>query len=108
MLFLYIEIEIENALTATEKILSELGISEKPRLTALNKIDLLFENPDDCDEEQAIEQLATRTEIISPDTVLISGAKKWGLANLLDFAARRLSQAPVSTNHQKWASDSQI
>ncbi len=84
--------------STVEKILYELSISDKPRLTALNKIDLLFENPDDCDEEQVIEKISTRTELISPDTVLISAAKKWGMTILLDFAARRLPQASSPVN----------
>jgi GTP-binding protein HflX len=74
-----------------ENILEELGIAQKPRLVALNKIDLLVEKDQDWDECKALEYLVDRTPIIGPETVLISATNKWGLRNLLDFVGRRLS-----------------
>jgi GTP-binding protein HflX len=69
-----------------EGILNDLGLSEKPRVTALNKIDVLLDEQQNWDEPKALnylDHLATG----SPDTVLISARKKWGLTNLLKVTA---------------------
>ncbi len=61
-----------------EDILTGLNLSDKPRLTLLNKIDLLG---DDGLEE---DQLAQQLQIDSQGMLLISAAKGWGLQHLLE------------------------
>ncbi|MBI2831697.1 MAG: GTPase HflX [Chloroflexi bacterium] len=67
-----------------EGILAELGLAEKPRITALNKIDLLLDSSKTWDEKTAIEFLSDQRAGTSEVTVLISAAKKWGLSALLE------------------------
>ena len=68
-----------------EGILHDLGLESKPRITALNKIDLLLDKNDGWDEAKAAEFIAGAAECVAnsaPNTVLISAAKKWGLIKL--------------------------
>ncbi len=74
-----------------ENILAELGLIDKPRITALNKIDLLLDNSRIWDEESALKYLSGQTEA-DENTVLISAAKKWGLGRLLALISRTLSR----------------
>jgi GTP-binding protein HflX len=73
-----------------EHILKELGIEKKPRITALNKIDLLLSPDKIWDEEKALEYIAIQCGAPDPETVLISAAKKWGFAKLMETLGRRL------------------
>jgi len=66
-----------------EDILSELKLSDKPRLTALNKIDLL----EGDGTEDLVSQRLTPT---GEDMLLISAAKGWGVDDLLNAMARLL------------------
>jgi GTP-binding protein HflX len=61
-----------------EDILIELNLNGKPRLTLLNKIDLL--GGDGLEEDQLAQQL----QIDSQGMLFISAAKGWGLPGLLD------------------------
>jgi len=61
-----------------EDILTELNLNDKPRLTLLNKIDLL--GNDGLEEDQLAQQL----QIDSQGMLLISAAKGWGLQHLLE------------------------
>jgi GTP-binding protein HflX len=72
-----------------ENIISELDLVAKPRITALNKIDLLLDRNQTWEEEAAIDHLTGYSFDAITDTVLISAAKRWGLSRLLD----RISQA---------------
>jgi len=76
-----------------EDILADLNLTDKPRITALNKIDLLLDNGQTWDEESAISYLSDRDDVINENTVLISAEKRWGLAKLLEALSRRLSPA---------------
>ena len=76
-----------------EDILADLNLVDKPRITALNKIDLLLDNSRAWDEESAINYLSDRDNVINKNTVLISAEKRWGLAKLLETLSRRLSPA---------------
>jgi GTP-binding protein HflX len=78
---------------AVEKILAELGLLEKKRITVLNKIDrLLPEEPMPNGEgiEGVISSLGLASDV---NTVIISAVKGWGLPKLLET----ISQAVVST-----------
>lgn len=69
-----------------EQTLTEMGIADKPRITVLNKIDLLIPADKKMNESEALEYLAN-PEIAGPppaaNTALVSAAKKWGFNNLL-------------------------
>ena len=90
-----VDITSHNALEqckTVEEILAELGLMDKPRITALNKIDLLLPVNKSWEEEEAIDYLAHKYEEIDKTTVLISAGMKWGLSNLLELLAHTLSK----------------
>jgi len=65
-----------------EDTLSDLGIADKPRITALNKIDLMLNEDKEWDETRALDFLSDYSGPVSRDTVLTSAVKGWGLKNL--------------------------
>ena len=67
-----------------EGILADLKLTDKPRITVLNKIDLLLENGQTWDEEKAINFLSRRGDEINENAVLVSAVKGWGLTGLLE------------------------
>jgi len=73
-----------------EDILADLSLSDKPRITVLNKIDLLMDKSQHWDEETAISYLSDQTEA-DENTVLISSTRGWGLNKLLELINRTLS-----------------
>jgi GTP-binding protein HflX len=75
-----------------EDILGDLKLGEKPRIAALNKIDLLLEESQGWDEEAALNYLSDRGEA-DENTVLVSSTRGWGLTGLLELISRTLSQA---------------
>ena len=75
-----------------EYVLTGLNLMDKPRITALNKIDLLVDNNKTWDEETTISYLSSQTKIINKNTVFISAAKRWGLTKLLQLISRILSK----------------
>ena len=77
-----------------EDILAELGLKEKPRITALNKIDLLLNDSQNWDEDTALKYFSDQTEPADKNTVLVSATRRWGLGRLLELISRTLSQAP--------------
>jgi GTP-binding protein HflX len=76
---------------AVEDILADLNLSDKPRITALNKIDLLLDNSRRWDEAKAISYLSDQTEA-DENSVLISSTRGWGLNKLLELINRTLSR----------------
>jgi GTP-binding protein HflX len=79
-----------------EGILAELNLMGKPRITALNKIDLLLDKNRQWDEASALKYITDLNVVgentISEDTVFISAENKWGLYRLLEMAGRIISQ----------------
>ena len=73
-----------------EEILTDLNLMDKPRITALNKIDLLLDG-ENRDETAAISYLSDQCDV--ENTVLISATKRWGLTKLLEV----ISQALIKT-----------
>jgi GTP-binding protein HflX len=75
-----------------EDILGELGLADKPRLTVLNKIDLLLDSSRDWDEASALAGIS-HSELAgdAANVVHISAVRKWGLNNLLSALARDLA-----------------
>jgi GTP-binding protein HflX len=73
-----------------EDILSDLKLNEKPRITALNKIDLLLDDSRQWDEKSALDFLSGQTEA-DENTILVSAVKGWGLTGLLELIGRTLN-----------------
>jgi len=79
-----------NQCLTVEKILSELNLENKPKITAFNKLDLALSS------EAELKALTTipyfEEEILLPNEgiVLISAAKGWGMDELLNKIAHRL------------------
>jgi GTP-binding protein HflX len=78
-----------------EDILAELNLTEKPRITVLNKIDLLLSGSQKWDEAAALENIAEECGIPGPNTVLVSAVKKWGFDKLKELISRLLVSSPV-------------
>ncbi len=76
-----------------EDILAVLGVKDKPRITALNKIDLLLDKEKTWDEKSALDYFSGNTEQPGENTVFISAAKGWGLNSLLELVSRVLKTA---------------
>ena len=75
-----------------EEILEDLNLKDKPRITALNKVDLLLDNAKTWGEEEAINYLSPQTGETSQNTVLISATKGWGLVKLLEVIGQVLAE----------------
>jgi len=73
-----------------EDILADLKLNEKPRITALNKIDLLLDDSRQWDEKSALDFLSGQAKA-DENTVLVSAVKGWGLTGLLELIGRTLS-----------------
>jgi len=67
-----------------ENVIAELNLADKPRITALNKIDLLLDRNQTWGEEKAIEYLSGWSWEANANTLLVSAARKWGLTRLLE------------------------
>jgi GTP-binding protein HflX len=74
-----------------EDILADLELLDKPRVTALNKIDLLLPAGQKWDEEKALKHLSEKTPA-DEDTVLVSAVKGWGLVKLLELVGQALNR----------------
>ncbi len=73
-----------------EEILADLKLNEKPRITALNKIDLMLPEGKGWDEKLALEYFKKQGGIPEENGVLISAMKKWGLTDLLNKVSELL------------------
>jgi GTP-binding protein HflX len=73
-----------------EDILKDLGLADKPRLTVLNKIDLMSGEPFK-DEEEALDYLSSQGMASDDRTVIVSAVKHWGFKRLLELMGRILS-----------------
>ena len=78
---------------AVERILGDLGLADRPIITALNKIDLLLNREKTWDERSAIDHLSEQGPTASKNTVLVSAVRKWGLSRLLELVEQILGQA---------------
>jgi GTP-binding protein HflX len=75
-----------------EGILADLEVADKPRITALNKIDQLLPAGRVWDETSAIDFIWQQSPPADENTVLISAEKRWGFAKLLETASRILAE----------------
>ena len=71
-----------------EDILGDLELLDKPRITALNKIDLVLSSDRAWDEASALEYLADRS--MDKNTALVSATRRWGLSGLLELVSETL------------------
>jgi GTP-binding protein HflX len=85
-------------------ILKDLGVADKPRITALNKVDLLLPGDRKWDESSAMEYIIAKCGEPDKDTVLISASKKWGFSILLSLVNQMLKKGtPFQTNNNaRW------
>ena len=79
-----------------EDILSDLELMDKPIITALNKIDLLPDGDRTWAEEAVLNHLSDQCGVGNKASVLISAAKRWGLAQLLQLITQTLSKPAPS------------
>ena len=79
-----------NQCLTVEKILSELDLGKKPRITVFNKLDLALNSEAELKALTAIPYF--EEEIVLPDEsiALVSAAKGWGTGELLNKIARHL------------------
>ncbi len=77
---------------SVEDILADLNLMDKPRITALNKIDLLLNSGKTWDEKSAISYLSDQCAATNETTVFISATRRWGLAQLLALINRMLTK----------------
>jgi GTP-binding protein HflX len=75
-----------------EDTLANLDLKDKPRITALNKIDLLLPADKIWDEENAVNYLSDHPTPPQKNTVFVSATKKWGLTQLLALIGQNLRQ----------------
>jgi len=79
-----------------EDILADLNVADRPRITALNKIDLVPDSSRDRDEAAVIGYLSDRLGATDESTVLISAARGWGLTKLLELIGRTVARTVPS------------
>jgi GTP-binding protein HflX len=72
---------------AVEEILESLELSDRPRITVLNKIDLLLDENREWNEEEALEFLSGMTLPENDESVMVSAEKRWGLTGLMEKIA---------------------
>ena len=77
-----------------ENILKELNLADKPRLTVLNKVDLLLPAGRKWDEVSAMKYLVAECGEPDKATVLVSATRKWGFTKLTSLIAGMLEKQP--------------
>jgi GTP-binding protein HflX len=93
-----VDITHENAAEQSitvDKILSQLGLGDKPKITILNKVDLFVQREED------ISDLASEVKESGQQAILLSAAKGWGIDNLLQMIAQRLADAMSSVSQEQ-------
>ena len=75
-----------------EDILIDLNVRDKPRITALNKIDRLLDRGKTWDEESALSHLSKQCDVVNENMVLVSSTKRWGLSKLLELISQTLTK----------------
>ncbi|MGP8080114.1 MAG: GTPase HflX [Dehalococcoidales bacterium] len=75
---------------AVENILKDLGLLEKPRITILNKIDLVLGKDKNWTEQETMQYLSSNHTENHENMIFVSAARKWGLAGLLEQISKLL------------------
>jgi len=73
-----------NQCHTVEKILAELNLKDKPRITVFNKLDLALSSEAELEALTAIPYLEEEIILLDKNTTLISATKNWGVDKLLD------------------------
>jgi len=76
-----------------EDVLGDLDLTGKPRITVLNKIDLLLPGDSSWDERTVMQYLPERCPPVNEDTVVVSAARGWGMTELLALISRALTKS---------------
>jgi GTPase len=76
---------------AVENILKDMGLQEKPRITALNKIDAAPGMDKNWTEQEAMKYLLNNQTDVDENMFFVSATKKWGLTILLTHISQVLS-----------------
>lgn len=75
------------------KILGELNLKDKPRITVFNKLDLALNSEAELETLTTIPYLEEQIVLPDKNIALISATKGWGVNKLLDKLALRLDNA---------------
>jgi GTP-binding protein HflX len=78
-----------------EEVLASLDLTNKPRITVLNKIDTLLDKGREWTEDEAISYLSSLSA--EESGVLVSATRKWGLSRLRELLGQRLSQPAAAS-----------
>jgi GTP-binding protein HflX len=84
-----------NQVLTVEKILGELNLEKKPRITVFNKLDLPLGSEGELKALTAIPHFEEEFVLPNDGVALISAAKGWGIDILLDKIAGRLRDRQV-------------
>jgi GTP-binding protein HflX len=76
-----------------EETLDSLGLQDKPRLTVLNKIDMVAAGDEPLELEDVLADVQYEIGPAPGDVVVVSAAKGWGLDDLLTHIEERLAVA---------------
>jgi GTP-binding protein HflX len=79
-----------NQCLTVEKILSELNLENKPKITVFNKLDLALNNEAELKALTVIPYFEEEMVLPGEDFALISAAKGWGMDELMDKIAHHL------------------
>jgi GTP-binding protein HflX len=84
-----------NQVTTVEKILGDLNLEKKPRITVFNKLDLPLGSEAELKALTAIPHFEEEFVLPNDSVALISAARGWGIDVLLDKIAGRLLDREV-------------
>ena len=73
-----------------EGILADLHLTQRPRITVINKIDRMLDDSQKWNEQQALDYLNGQPLPVAEDTLLVSALNRWGLIALAQAVARML------------------
>ncbi len=76
-----------------EATLAKLGLGDRPRLTVLNKADVIVGEEGRGKQEEALSELALPPPAWAPDGLLVSALRGWGLEELLRGVEAALAAA---------------
>jgi len=79
-----------NQCLTVEKILGELNLENKPKVTVFNKLDLALDSEAELNALTIIPYFEEEIVLPNEDIALVSAAKGWGLDELLNKIARHL------------------